>query len=163
MLLTDKIFQPNKNLSIYKPCSYVNEVDDGIREIIDQIVFHFNSDRMLGLAANQIGFNERIFIFKDGEDIKTAINPEISWVSDNKEYFEEGCVSFPNLYVKIKRPVEIKVRYLDENGEMVETEFSGLTARVFQHEMDHMNGRRFFDLASRYHLDQAVKKMKKVT
>ena len=113
----------------------------------------------LGLAANQIGLPYRAFAIK-AEQIIVCFNPIIVDFSEEMIYLEEGCLSFPDLYVKIKRPRRIKVRYTQPNGEVVTRTYDGMTARIFQHELDHLDGIRYLDRANRIHLDQAKKNMK---
>ena len=115
----------------------------------------------LGLAANQIGIKARAFAIM-GEQIIVCFNPKIVDFSDDLVYLEEGCLSFPNLYVKIKRPRKIKVRYTEPNGNTVTNVYDGITARVFQHELDHLNGIVHTQRSNRYHLEQARKQAKKV-
>ena len=115
----------------------------------------------LGLAANQIGIKARAFAMM-GEQIVVCFNPRIVDFSDEQVYLEEGCLSFPNLYVKIKRPKKIKVRYTEPNGNVVTNVYDGITARVFQHELDHLNGIVHTQRSNRYHLEQARKQAKKV-
>ena len=116
----------------------------------------------LGLAANQIGIKARAFAMM-GEQIVVCFNPRIVDFSGDQVYLEEGCLSFPNLYVKIKRHKKIKVRYTEPNGNVVTNVYDGITARVFQHELDHLNGIVHTQRANRYHLEQARKQAKKIT
>lgn len=111
----------------------------------------------IGLAANQIGLSYRVFAIK-ANPIIVCFNPRIVDYSEDQIYLEEGCLTYSGLYVKIKRPEVIKVRYTKPNGETITTKFQGLTARVFQHEMDHLNGINFLSRANKYHLEQAKKK-----
>lgn len=113
----------------------------------------------LGLSANQIGLPYRAFAIK-AEQIIVCFNPQIVDTSTEQLYLEEGCLSFPLLFVKVKRPKKIKVRYTEPNGNVVTKIFDGLTARVFQHELDHLNGIVYTSRANRIHLDQAKKKLK---
>ena len=105
----------------------------------------------LGLAANQIGLNMRIAVIKmkdeDGEGEKIVlINPEII-AKSGKAYAEEGCLSFPGFFVRIKRYGKVKVKALNEKGMPVEMSAEGLLARAFQHEIDHLDGILFTDKA----------------
>lgn len=115
----------------------------------------------IGLAANQIGLPYRAFAIK-ANPIIVCFNPKIVDESDDIVLLEEGCLSYPGLFVKIKRPEVIKVRYWEPNGNVVTTKFQGLTARVYMHELDHLNGIVFLNRANRYHLEQARKKRNKV-
>lgn len=113
----------------------------------------------LGLSANQIGLPYRAFAIK-AEQIIVCFNPMVVDESSEQLYLEEGCLSFPLLFVKVKRPKKVKVRYTEPNGNVVTKIFDGLTARVFQHELDHLNGIVYTSRANRVHLDQARKKLK---
>lgn len=111
----------------------------------------------IGLAAPQIGLPYRAFVLT-GKPIMCCFNPIIVDTSSEQIYLEEGCLSFPNLIVKIKRPKIIRARYTMPNGETVTNKFIGMTARTFQHELDHLNGVVFTQRANSYHLEKARKK-----
>lgn len=115
----------------------------------------------LGLSANQIGLPHRVFAIK-AEQIIVCYNPIIVDTSEEQLYLEEGCLSFPLLFVKVKRSKTIKVRYTEPNGNIVTKVFDGLTARVFQHELDHLNGIVYTSRANSLHLEQAKKKLKQI-
>ena len=115
----------------------------------------------LGLAANQIGLPHRVFVIK-AEQILACFNPIIVDESQETVLLEEGCLSYPGLLVKIKRPKKIKVRYTQPNGEVITRVFDGLTARVFQHELDHLNGIVHINRASAIHKKQALSAWKKL-
>lgn len=113
----------------------------------------------LGLSANQMGLPYRAFAMK-AEQIIVCFNPIIVDTSTETVTLEEGCLSFPLLFVKVKRPKKIKVRYTEPNGNVVTKIFDGMTARVFQHELDHLNGVVYASRANAFHLEQAKKKLK---
>lgn len=116
----------------------------------------------LGLAANQVGLPYRVFAIKASPMI-VCFNPRIVDESDDLVYLDEGCLSFPGLSIKIKRPEVIKVRYAEPNGNIVTTRFQGITARVYQHELDHLDGLTFFDAANFINKEKALKKWKKLS
>jgi len=116
----------------------------------------------LGLSANQCGVFERIFVIGSGENVWACINPKIIASSDDIEKDKEGCLSFPGLSVMIDRPKWIEVEYYNENGGQVQMRFDGLTARCFQHELDHMNGVRMIDKVKPLALQMAREKQKKL-
>lgn len=118
------------------------------------------SNNGLGLAANQIGLPYRVFAVT-GEKIVVAFNPILVDLSQEKVYLEEGCLSFPDLFVKVKRPRKIKVRYTEPNGNVVTATFDGLTSRIWQHEYSHLEGRTMKDIATSYHWEQGLKKQRK--
>lgn len=115
----------------------------------------------MGLAANQCGLNYRVFVIKSNPII-CCFNPIIVDSSSDSAYMEEGCLSYPGLIVKIKRPTLIKVRYTQPNGEVVTDKFSGMTARVFQHELSHLNGRVMFNDCSLLEKERAKKQWTKL-
>jgi peptide deformylase len=91
----------------------------------------------------------------DPDNIIGVFNPMIVDYSEETVVYEEGCVSYPGIFLKIKRPRSVRVRYRNWEGEANTIRFDGYTARVFQHEYDHLNGITFHSRASRYHLEQA--------
>ena len=113
----------------------------------------------LGLAANQIGLPYRVFIMR-GNPCIVCFNPKIVDASTSQIVLEEGCLTYPDLYVKIRRPAMIKVRYTNELGQTKTEKFAGITARCFQHELDHLNGENYLMRANKYHLDKAKQKVK---
>lgn len=112
----------------------------------------------LGLSANQCGYEHRVFVMGSGDNYVAFFNPEITWSSDDTNKMEEGCLSFFDLFLSIERPNTIKVYYQDYNGEAKTAQFTGLTARCFQHELDHMNGIVYTHHAKPLALQMAVKK-----
>ena len=94
----------------------------------------------LGLSANQCGVFERVFIVGNGEIVIVCINPKVIKVSEDLIKDNEGCLSFPGLFLKVERASSVEVEYYDLQGKKYNTTFTGLTARCFLHELDHMNG-----------------------
>jgi peptide deformylase len=115
----------------------------------------------IGLAANQIGINYRIFALRGTPENIVAFNPKIVTFSEETIDMEEGCLSFPGLVVKIKRPRHIRARFQLPNGETVTKQYTGMTARIFQHELDHLDGTLYYNRAPRIIRDKAFKRMKK--
>ena len=114
----------------------------------------------LGLSANQVGLKYRVFVM-NGSPVHACFNPRIvDETLTNIVLMDEGCLSFPNFYVKVKRPRTIKVRYTMPNGETVTHKFDGITARCFLHELDHLNGVIFTTRANQFHLNKAMKRKK---
>jgi peptide deformylase len=116
----------------------------------------------IGLSANQCGVFERVFVIGTGEFQLACINPKIISRSDKAIKADEGCLSFPGFYVKVPRPEEITVEFTDEDGNIKEAELTGLTARCFMHELDHMNGIRLIDHAGPVAIQQARRKQEKI-
>jgi peptide deformylase len=126
-------------------------------------LFELLRDKMIehkgvGLAAPQLGIMTRAFVIGNPaspSDIIGVFNPLILEYDEDKVVYEEGCVSYQGLFIKIKRPRGIRVRYRGWNGEADTVRYEGYTARVFQHEYDHLAGITYQTRANRYHLDQA--------
>jgi peptide deformylase len=119
----------------------------------------------IGLSAIQVGIALRVFVIGDPsnpESIIPVFNPIIVDKSDDMEYYEEGCLSFPGLFVKVKRPKAIRVRFADTKGDVQTIKYEGITARVFQHEYDHMDGILYTRRANPYHLDLARNQKRKL-
>ena len=122
-----------------KKCSY-NLDRAEISEILKDNMIHHKG---VGLSANQLGINERVFVMiRDLEynEILTCFNPRIIKQSRKKVMMEEGCLSYPELFLDIPRPETIVVKYEDEGKELHKVKLTGFVARIFQHEYDHMEG-----------------------
>ncbi len=129
-----------------KICLPVTELNNTIIHMIKKMSKIMYSRKGIGLAAPQVGSLDRVIIADIGEGLISMINPEIL-TGFGDDYMEEGCLSLPEAVVNIKRQQSIFVRYLDKNeGEKV-SEIDGLTARVIQHEIDHLNGVLIIDYA----------------
>jgi peptide deformylase len=118
----------------------------------------------IGLAANQVGIKTRMFVMghpKYREHAQAFFNPVIAGVTDDTLEEEEGCLSFPNIYVKIKRPRGVLVRFQNSKGETQEAEFFGTECRCFLHEFDHLEGITYKDRLSQLKWALAVKKSTK--
>lgn len=121
----------------------------------------------IGLSANQCGVYQRVFVLGHGDFQLVCINPKVLEVSEETIKSDEGCLSYPGLFVKIERPAAIKVEFMTETGEVKQMTLEGLTARCFLHEVEHMNGRRFLQhvkpVAMRLARQKQIKRVKKVT
>ena len=133
------------------------------KELMDNIVETMKHYGGIGLSANQVGIALRMFVFGDNKHYIPCFNPRIIAYSDKKVPMEEGCLTYPGLFVKIIRPEWVTVTFEDENRELHEETFRDLLARVFQHEYDHMEGIDFRNLAGRLSLDMAQRKVKRAT
>jgi peptide deformylase len=114
----------------------------------------------LGIAANQVGTPYRIFAMRGAPENFVCFNPKIVQYSEQTVVLEEGCLTYPGLLVKIKRSEFIRVRFQTPNGETLTKQFIGMSARVFQHEMDHLDGIVFYNRANKFHREQALRKWK---
>lgn len=127
-------------------------------QLVETCIYH----KGLGLSANQCGLRYRVFVMGAGNDYVAHFNPKIVSVSEEKVHMEEGCLSYPLLFIHITRPESITVEYQDFNGETKKAIYSGITARCFQHELDHMNGVRYTSKAKPLALQTAKKKKDKL-
>ncbi len=131
-------------------------------ELYNDLAETMRENEGLGLAAPQVGLPYRAFVMR-AENIIGVFNPKIVDISSEMVYLEEGCLSYPNLWVKIKRPKKIKVRFTNPDGQTETRVFDGMSARVFQHETDHLDGILHIKRANRFHLEQAKKLAKKLS
>mgnify|MGYP001579941447 CR=1 FL=1 len=122
------------------------------------------SKRGLGLAASQVGIDYKVFIIgEDKENTMMFVNPEVLSVSEETELDVEGCLSYPDTFVKMVRPKGVEAKWFDEEGKPQEGRFEGYTARCFLHEFDHLYGVLYKDKVSRLKWDRALKKKSKIT
>jgi peptide deformylase len=98
----------------------------------------------------------------ESNPVLVCFNPRVVDVSSEEIELDEGCLTFKNLWLKIKRPKHIKVRYTEPNGNVVTKKFTGMSARCFLHEMDHMNGVKFMEHVGKVQLEMAKKRQKKI-
>lgn len=143
-----------------EPFDFTSEVDP--IELAANLGDTMLANNGLGLAANQVGLPYRVFVMRTADLPIVCYNPKIVDVSTETVLLEEGCLSHPNLFVKIKRPKKIKVRFTEPNGQTTTQIYDGMTARVFQHELDHLDGICHLQRANKYHLEQARKNAKKM-
>lgn len=113
----------------------------------------------LGLSACQVGIPFRVFVMRiNGDEPLALFNPKIVNRSDNMISMKEGCLSFPLLYMNVKRPDSVRIRYQTYTGETKTQQFIGMSARVALHEMDHMEGMTYHNRASPFELQRATRK-----
>jgi len=140
---------------------YVDSDEVNRKEFSDSMVESMKHWGGIGLSANQVGFSHRMFVMGDNEHYICCWNPKITVESEDQVPIEEGCLTYPGLFVKIRRPDWIEVEFEDENGEKHTDTFEGLMCRVFQHEMDHMDGIDFTSRAKKMDLNIAKRKLKR--
>lgn len=126
----------------------VAQVDARIRRLLDDMVETMYSARGIGLAAPQVGISQRVIVVDIGDGPIRMVNPKIVRVGEEEEEATEGCLSIPGIIGEVWRAYDISVRGFDENGKPVKIDAEGLLARVFQHEIDHLDGRLFIDIAT---------------
>jgi peptide deformylase len=117
----------------------------------------------VGLSANQIGIDAKVFVLGDNEgNANMCINPTVLQYTEDTELELEGCLSFPNMYVKVKRPKEILAKFYNEDLEEQVVKIEGYTAKVYLHELDHLLGITMKDRVSKMKWDMAQKKARKL-
>lgn len=147
----------------------VREITDDIRQLVRDLIDTMYSLNAAGIAAIQVGRPERIFVLDGkcvpGGDDNTPplvfVNPELAETGKGLAIAEEGCLSFPGVFVDIKRPRWAKVRALDADGKQVEVDGDGLLGRALQHEYDHLTGRLMIDLVGTIKKEMIKRKMKR--
>ena len=129
-----------------KKSKKVEVIDEKIRELIQDMKETLHKYDGVGLAAVQVGILKQIVVIHESEDepIYVLINPEIISQSGT-QIVEEGCLSFPNKFAKIKRPEKISIQALDENGKKIKITGEKLLAQAISHEIEHLNGKVFID------------------
>jgi len=124
----------------------VGKIDSSVREIVEDMVATMRRENGLGLAANQIGVLQKVFVYDDGTGLGVIINPKIV-SAKGQQVGVEGCLSVPGLQGEVPRAEEVVVKGTDLNGKAVKIRARGLLARIFQHEIDHLEGTLFIDRA----------------
>lgn len=142
----------------------VDEVDDGVRSLIDDLLETMYEASGIGLAATQVNVHRRVLVMdvSEGRDQPQAfINPEVSVLDETLGGYDEGCLSVPGFYEEINRPRRILVRALDRDGKPFERELEGIAAVCLQHEVDHLDGRLFVDYVSPLKRQRIRRKLEK--
>jgi peptide deformylase len=131
--------------------SPVSNFGPELRAEVERMIAIMRDGMGVGLAATQLGLLRRLLVFQAGQDGEPTalVNPQIEWSSAEESIAEEGCLSLPRVSMDVERPLHIRVRGRDAEGEEVEIEASGLEARVLQHEIDHLDGVLILDRTSR--------------
>lgn len=169
----------------------VENINEDIQTQVSRMIETMYAGAGIGLAANQVGILNRIFVmdlpegvwthgpeqngvltieagYRSGErdeaPVRTPrafINPEVVWESEQKSVYDEGCLSMPGMYGEVIRPAQCRVKFQNEKGESFEEEFDGLDSHCVQHEIDHLNGVLFIDYLSSLKRNMILRKMKK--
>ena len=161
-LLKDKEFAPFSEGERLDDFDMNGEIEPGLlaKHLLENMEIHGG----VGLTASQIGINARVFAFKENTGSSlidvVAFNPQIISYSEENALEAEGCLSYPGLFIKIKRPRSLHVKYTTATGEEIDTVLGEFTARVFGHEFDHCEGIDFRDRATNLHKQQGMKKRK---
>jgi peptide deformylase len=139
------------DMRLRKRATPVKEVDDALRQVIDDMFETMYAAPGIGLAATQVDFHKRLLVLDVSEAKDTPlvfINPEIEILDPEPLGYEEGCLSVPGYYDLVTRPRKVRVKALDRHGKAFETEAEGLLAVCLQHEIDHLDGKLFVDYLS---------------
>ncbi len=144
----------------------VEHIDSALQKLADDMLDTMYNAQGVGLAAIQIGIPLRMLVIDvSRDDISknplVVINPEILWLSDERNTYKEGCLSIPEYYAEVERPKRLCVRYQDCQGKQTEIETDDLLATCLQHEIDHLNGYLFIDHISKIKRDMVIRKFKK--
>jgi len=151
-----------------KPAEPVQEITPELQRLADDMLETMYDAPGIGLAAPQVGVGQRLLVMdcvkEDGEKPRPMVllNPQITWVSEAMNTYEEGCLSIPEQYAEVERPAECRVRWLGLDGETHEEAFDGLWATCVQHEIDHLDGRLFIDFLSPMKRQMITRKMQKL-
>jgi peptide deformylase len=121
--------------------------DPELARLVSEMVKTMEAEKGIGLAAPQVGSGLRICVVKVDNTVHILVNPKIKSSSRKKEIFEEGCLSFPGKFFPIERPIKVKVKAKNLAGKKIKIKADGLLARVFQHEIDHLDGILIIDRA----------------
>lgn len=164
MAILPIVIAPDKRLK--RRSKAVETVDDEIRTLLSDMLETMYDDDGLGLAAIQVGVPQRVVVIDVHEKDEPKaplklVNPEIIWLSSERVIYEEGCLSFPNIFADVDRAAEVNVRYLDENGEAREIMAQGTLAICLQHEVDHLNGKVLVDYLSLVKRNIILRKLSK--
>lgn len=164
MAIRDIIKIPDKRLRLKS--EPIEKIDAGIKRLVEDMFETMYDAPGIGLAAIQLGIAKRVVtmdLSKKEDEAKphVFINPEVIWASEEKSSYEEGCLSIPEYYEEVSRPIQVKVKYLDLDGTAHEVAAEGLFATCLQHEIDHTNGILFIDHLSKLKRDRVVKKFTK--
>lgn len=154
---------PYDDPMLRKKLEYKELDENGREELHKKLIESTTLMRGVGLSANQIGIDNRVFCVKMAGFEETFFNPVIIKESEKTTLFKEGCLSQPGVFITLKRPESIMLEFTTISGERKQSMFSGITARIIQHEYDHMEGRNFLDLASPLKKALALKQAKKKT
>jgi len=164
MTIRPIVIAPDRRLKV--KCKPVGTVDDGVRQIMDDMLETMYAAPGIGLAAPQIGLDRRIIVLdvaREGQPPApmALADPEILWHSPDEVVFNEGCLSLPDIYLDIARPAAVKVRYRDRENRVLTVDADGILARCLQHEIDHLDGVLHVDHVSALKRNMILRKLEK--
>ena len=140
----------------------IERFDGALRDEVRRMGQLMHDSLGIGLAATQVGVMHRVLVYRVESEgaIAALVNPVVEWTSEETEPMEEGCLSLPGVLVDVERPVHVRVRGADEQGDALVIEASGLEARVIQHEIDHLDGVLIVDRTSRDERKRAMRTLR---
>lgn len=136
---------------LHKVAKPVTAFDARLKQLVADMAETMYDAPGIGLAATQVDVHEQVIVIDTSEtrsELRVFINPEIVWASEEKQVYDEGCLSVPGIYDGVERPARIKARALDADGKPFEIEADGLLAVCIQHEIDHLKGKVFVEYLS---------------
>ena len=166
MALRNILIHPDPRLK--KTTDPIVSVTDELRQLADDMLETMYHAPGIGLAAPQVAVMNRMIVMDCAkEDDATPepmvlINPEIVWSSEERNVYEEGCLSIPEQYAEVERPKEVEVEWMGLDGKPVRARFDGLWATCVQHEMDHLDGKLFIDYLKPLKRQMITRKMQKL-
>jgi peptide deformylase len=138
----------------------VKDFDESLKHLTQEMMRIMRENEGVGLAANQVGRLQRIFVAAYEDEEFAIVNPEVEWSSENKEKDIEGCLSLPEVRVEVERPHAVTVSGRDPSGAPVRIRAEGLLARIFQHEIDHLDGVLILDRTDRESRKRAMREIR---
>ena len=138
----------------------VKDFDESLKRLSQEMMRIMRENEGVGLAANQIGRLQRIFVAAYEDEEFAIVNPVVEWSSENKEKNTEGCLSLPEIQVEVERPYAVTVSGKDTSGTPVRIRAEGLLARIFQHEIDHLDGVLILDRTDRESRKRAMREIR---
>lgn len=169
---------PKPTQKTYEPLQVFNDLNPMLNEVMPEFDFSnppFSPSELagclkatmkkyggIGLAANQCSVKARVFVIGNEDEAIACFNPRIVSISEKSVLGSEGCLSFPGMFLNIQRNETIEVEYYDERGMLIKNTFTGITARCFQHELDHLNGIKFISYVGKTSILMAKKRQDKL-
>ena len=166
MALRNILIHPDPRLK--KVATPVAEVSDDLRRLADDMLETMYDAPGIGLAAPQVAVMQRMIVMDCAKDEDATpepmalINPEVVWTSDEKNVYDEGCLSIPEQYAEVERPAEVEVAWTNIDGKQMRERFDGLWATCVQHEIDHLDGKLFIDYLGTMKRQMITRKMQKL-
>jgi peptide deformylase len=139
----------------------VTDFDDALRRLADDMHETLHAAQGAAIAGNQVGVLKRLFAWELDDEVDTYVNPEVVETSEETQEGDEGCLSFPGLFYPTKRPLRVRLRIQDVHGEEHKVEGAELMARMFLHEIDHLNGILFIDHLARHDRKEAMRRIRR--